>query len=141
VRGSLERRRRGGAQFLGSLTAQYRCLPLQRGELVITAHDVSPRECQLGGNTLSARHVADKVCVCDPAASVEWVVPASDENPWRPDAEGHLWFTGMSKRRPATVAEVNALGGTKNYPAEGHLRWLYTWGDYIKINGKFYRET
>ena len=75
-----------------------------------------------------------------PETPVEFI---SNLNPWRPDADGHRFGNACLSVRPRTVGEVQALKKLFNPPLkyrEGHLKWWYTWGDFIKIGGKFYRE-
>jgi hypothetical protein len=62
---------------------------------------------------------------------------------WRPGGEGHdFWMRAMSKG-PKTVAEAIALGKAIGLSAgivQQHLRWLYTWGDQVRIGGHRYDE-
>lgn len=59
----------------------------------------------------------------------------SPVNPWRDNSPGGAFYAKVLTARPATIADAIHLSGMKPGPAQGHLRWLYTWGDYIAING------
>ena len=66
----------------------------------------------------------------------------STHNPWRPGALGfNLFEQVLRPKQVTTIAQIledaEAIG---YYRADAmrHLRWLYTWGDFIEINGVRY---
>jgi hypothetical protein len=66
----------------------------------------------------------------------------STHNPWRPNAHGFNLFEHVLRNiTEATVGEVieaaMAIGYDRNDAAR-KLRWLYTWGDFIEIDGVRY---
>jgi hypothetical protein len=78
----------------------------------------------------------------DLGASIEFV---ADDNPWQLDTDGHRFGDVMLSVRPARVAGVIELSRIAfhpplKYPVQGHLRWWYTLGEFIKIDGRFYFE-
>jgi hypothetical protein len=63
---------------------------------------------------------------------------------WRPGGVGHDFWVRAMHKGPKTVAEAIALGkeiGLTAGEVQGHLRWLYTWGDQVKIGGHQYAST
>jgi hypothetical protein len=63
----------------------------------------------------------------------------SDRNPWKENTGGHPFYALILKERPGTIGEALDLAeaaGWGRKQAYDHLRWLYTWGDYIAIDGK-----
>ena len=62
--------------------------------------------------------------------------------PWHPRSEGALFHKILVERTPCTVEEIVLYArGITATRVQGHLRWLYTWGDYLKVDGKLWRET
>jgi hypothetical protein len=65
----------------------------------------------------------------------------SAHNPWRPTAPGFAFYNavlaplGLSETTVGAVIESAAKAGYKAGVAQGHLRWLYTWGNYMLIGG------
>jgi hypothetical protein len=63
----------------------------------------------------------------------------SDVNPWGANVPGREFYKTVLAKRPATVGEMldlAAVAGWRAVQAQGHLRWLYTRGDYVEIDGK-----
>jgi hypothetical protein len=63
---------------------------------------------------------------------------------WRPGGLGHDFWVRAMHKGPKTVAEAIALGKSIGLTAgetQAHLRWLYTWGDQVKIGGHQYDAT
>jgi hypothetical protein len=65
----------------------------------------------------------------------------SAHNPWRPTAPGFAFYNavlaplGLSETTVGAVIESAGKAGYKAGVAQGHLRWLYTWGNYMLIGG------
>ncbi len=74
----------------------------------------------------------------------------TDDNPWQYNTRGWRFFEAVMRQRPATVAEtiamteaalrkgINVGTGRSATIAQGHLKWLYHWGRYLVVNGKFW---
>lgn len=61
------------------------------------------------------------------------------DNPWGIGSPGREFYAVLLNKQPATIGEAldfAAIAGWKAKEAMKHLRWLYTWGDYIAIDGK-----
>jgi len=74
----------------------------------------------------------------------------SPENPWAllgrsgRNGKGYQFFVKVMAKGPATVQEAIDLGkeiGLKPGQVQGHLRWLYTWGPFVEIDGKLFEAT
>lgn len=66
----------------------------------------------------------------------------STHNPWRPNALGWNLFEQVLRVKASTtigqiIEDAEAIGYDR-FDTMRHLRWLYTWGDFIEINGKRY---
>lgn len=66
----------------------------------------------------------------------------SSHNPWRPNSLGYPLFEQVLRVKPiTTIGEIlddaQKIGYYREH-AMAHLRWLYTWGDFIEINGQRY---
>jgi hypothetical protein len=66
----------------------------------------------------------------------------STHNPWRPHSRAWNLFEYVLRMKTTTTIrgildDAEAIG---YYRADTmrHLRWLYTWGDFIEINGQRY---
>jgi hypothetical protein len=66
----------------------------------------------------------------------------STHNPWRPGSHGFDLFEKVLRVKNNTtigqiIEEAQVIG---YHPSDimRHLRWLYTWGDFLEINGKRY---
>jgi hypothetical protein len=74
----------------------------------------------------------------DPASTLQLT---SAHNPWRPNAPGYAFYAQVLAPlglEPTTVQAVLAAAHTAGFKpgvAQGHLRWLYTWGNYMLVNG------
>jgi hypothetical protein len=70
------------------------------------------------------------------------VVLISSHNPWRPGARAWNLFEHVLRKRPiSTVEQVLKDAGAIGYwetDVKSFLRWLYTWGDFIEVNGQRY---
>jgi hypothetical protein len=64
----------------------------------------------------------------------------SSHNPWRPNALGFNLFDKILRTKPVTtvdqVLKDAAAIGYDPVETMKHLRWLYTWGDFIEVNGQ-----
>ena len=85
---------------------------------------------------------------CRRLESEDRVKLISDHNPWRTDGLGYHLFESVLRPRQnqeMTVAEVQDIAERYQYPrpeTERHLRWLYTWGDFLELNGMmFFRKS
>jgi hypothetical protein len=56
----------------------------------------------------------------------------SSHNPWRPNAHGYNLFEMVLRKKPMTTAAI----GYFETDTMSKLRWLYTWGDFIEVNGQ-----
>jgi hypothetical protein len=70
------------------------------------------------------------------------VVLISSHNPWRPGARAWDLFEYVLRKKPmSTVQEIlddaKAIGYQET-DVKSFLRWLYTWGDFIEVNGQRY---
>lgn len=68
----------------------------------------------------------------------------STHNPWRPSSHGYNLFEKVLRPKNTAMTtigqiidEAEAVGYYRAETAR-HLRWLYTWGDFIEINGMRY---
>lgn len=66
----------------------------------------------------------------------------SSHNPWRPGARAWNLFEQVLRPKPVStvkqiVADAEAIGYRRK-DVERHLRWLYTWGDFLEISGQRY---
>jgi len=64
----------------------------------------------------------------------------SPDNPWRPDSDGHRLYSkllaaDLTNATVQTAIDIGTLLGL-SYSVQDHLRWLFTWGPYIEIDGK-----
>jgi hypothetical protein len=70
------------------------------------------------------------------------VVLISSHNPWRPGARAWNLFEHVLRKKPTTtVQEIlnDAMAiGYFDTDVKSFLRWLYTWGDFIEVNGQRY---
>jgi hypothetical protein len=60
---------------------------------------------------------------------------------WRPGSRGADFYAKVLSQSPATVGDAIAMGAKFGYSAgrvQSFLRFLYTWGDQIEIDGKRY---
>ena len=84
-----------------------------------------------------------------PFAPSDTLTLMTDENPWGSNANtpGSRFFEVVMRQRPATVGDAIAIsqqhdkGRAKEERiggAQGHLRWLYTWGPFLMVNGQFW---
>lgn len=75
----------------------------------------------------------------DPSWSVHVI---STHNPWRPTALGWNLFEHVLRKKTVTtigqILEDAAAIGYDPHNTMRHLRWLYTWGDFLVINNKRY---
>jgi hypothetical protein len=66
----------------------------------------------------------------------------STHNPWRRGARAwDLFELVLRKKTTSTIGEIieDAVAiGYNRYNVMSHLRWLYTWGDFIEIDGQRY---
>jgi hypothetical protein len=63
----------------------------------------------------------------------------SDRNPWSTNTGGHPFYALILAKRPTTIGaalDLAAAAGWRRKQAYDHLRWLYTWGDYIAVDGE-----
>ena len=72
-----------------------------------------------------------------PTASLRILSP---ENPWRPNSDGHRFYSALlaadlTNATIQTAIDIGAPLGLR-YSVQDHLRWLFTWGPYIEIDGK-----
>jgi hypothetical protein len=66
----------------------------------------------------------------------------STHNPWRPKSRAWNLFEFVLRPKLVTTVgeildEANAIGYNRAEVMQ-HIRWLYTWGDFIEINGRRY---
>jgi hypothetical protein len=77
---------------------------------------------------------------CKDFSNNDTVVLISSHNPWRPKSTAWDLFEFVLRVKPiSTVGEILADARAIGYYDSGtmqHLRWLYTWGDFIEINGQ-----
>jgi hypothetical protein len=64
----------------------------------------------------------------------------SSHNPWRPNSRAWNLFEHVLRVKPITtigeiMADATAIGYYESDVMQ-HLRWLYTWGDFIEVNGQ-----
>lgn len=64
----------------------------------------------------------------------------SSHNPWRPNALGFNLFEQVLRVKPITtigeiLQDAQAIGYYETETMK-HLRWLFTWGDFIEVNGQ-----
>lgn len=70
------------------------------------------------------------------------VVLISAHNPFRPNAQGYNLFELVLRKnlmKPTTVQEIindAQVIGYDETAVKSKLRWLYTWGDFLEINGQ-----
>jgi hypothetical protein len=66
-------------------------------------------------------------------------------NPWTPGSDGDRFYKEvLVAAKPKTVGEAieaakKLIPPLKN-GVQGHLRWLWTWGDYIRIGGRLWLD-
>lgn len=70
------------------------------------------------------------------------VVLISSHNPWRPGSRAWDLFELVLRKKPMTTVggileDANAIGYYRE-DTMSHLKWLYTWGDFIEVNGQRY---
>lgn len=74
---------------------------------------------------------------------LSWTVRVlSTHNPWRPSSHGFNLFEQVLRvRTETTIAQIlqdaEAVGYYRS-DVMRFLRWLYTWGDFLEINGQQY---
>ena len=66
----------------------------------------------------------------------------STHNPWRLDGYGYRFYEQVLRGKSSTTIggildDAHAIGFYKA-DVMRHLRWLYTWGDFLEINGERY---
>lgn len=66
----------------------------------------------------------------------------STHNPWRPNAHGNNLFEYVLRVKPETTIgqildDAEAIGYYRTDVMK-FIRWLYTWGDFLEINGQRY---
>jgi hypothetical protein len=89
----------------------------------------------------TVKHVtAWKACKSFPYDATVRVI--STHNPWRPTALGWNLFEHVLRKKTTTtigqiIKDAHEIGYDP-YNTMQHLRWLYTWGDFIEINGQRY---
>lgn len=71
------------------------------------------------------------------------VVVISSHNPWRPGCRAWNLFELVLRKKPITtikeiLEDARAAGYAEDTDVKSYLRWLYTWGDFIEIDGKRY---
>jgi hypothetical protein len=85
----------------------------------------------------TTQHYLDFKAVSFPeTATLEY---RSDKNPWRANIGGHPFYALILAKCPATTGaalDLAEAAGWRRKQAYDHLRWLYTWGDYIAVDGK-----
>lgn len=64
----------------------------------------------------------------------------SSHNPWRPGARAWNLFEHVLRKKPITTVQgiledAGAIGYWET-DVKSFLRWLYTWGDFIEVNGQ-----
>jgi hypothetical protein len=64
----------------------------------------------------------------------------STHNPFRPGARAWRLFEEVLRPKPKTTIrqildDAEAIGYFRN-EVKSHLRWLYTWGDFMEVNGE-----
>jgi hypothetical protein len=79
---------------------------------------------------------------CKPFDANATIRIISTHNPWRPNALGwNLFEHVLRNAEPTTIGKIidaaEAIGYYRTDTMR-HLRWLYTWGDFIEINGQRY---
>jgi hypothetical protein len=66
----------------------------------------------------------------------------SSHNPWRPGSRAWNLFEFVLRVKPiTTIRDIIKDAGDIGYfdtDVMSHLRWLYTWGDFLEIDGKRY---
>jgi hypothetical protein len=67
----------------------------------------------------------------------------SSHNPWRPGSRAWKLFELVLRVKPVTtirdiITDAMAAGYADDTDVMSHLRWLYTWGDFLEINGQRY---
>lgn len=77
---------------------------------------------------------------CPPFDTNATVRVLSTHNPWRPNAFGRNFFEAAIRGKGTTTVEqiyrdAEAIGYFRTDVAR-LLRWLYTWGDFVEIDGK-----
>lgn len=65
----------------------------------------------------------------------------SSHNPWRPNAYGYRFFEIVLRPKPITtvreiLADAANLIGYQSTDVMSKLKWLYTWGDFIEVDGQ-----
>jgi len=73
-----------------------------------------------------------------PTAKLEFTGGA---NRWRAGTPGSKFYEAVMAHNPGTVQAALDLGnaaGIKAAECQGHLRWLYTWGVGLKVDGAVY---
>jgi hypothetical protein len=82
-----------------------------------------------------------------PARCLEFCIltaTRSDKNPWKENTGGYPCYALILAKRPGTIGaalDLAAAAGWRRKQAYDHLRWLYTWGDYIAVHGKRWGAT
>jgi hypothetical protein len=60
-------------------------------------------------------------------------------NPWRVGTPGATFYDKVLAKKPATVKAALELADKAGIAgAQGHLRWLFTWGPHLKVDGKLH---
>jgi hypothetical protein len=85
------------------------------------------------------RHkIAFRRCRNFPLSATVHVI--SSHNPWRPKSRAWNLFEFVLRKKPITtikeILDDAAAIGYYESDTMQHLRWLYTWGDFIEINGQ-----
>jgi hypothetical protein len=79
---------------------------------------------------------------CKPFPENATVQVISTHNPWRPNSLGWPLFENvLRKKTTTTVGQILRDAsdiGFDPFNTMQHLRWLYTWGDFIEIDGQRY---
>jgi hypothetical protein len=101
---------------------------------------MSPQNMPIAPSATVKHVVAWKRCKPFPWTAKLQVI--STHNPWRPSALGwNLFEHVLRKKTMTTVGQVIKDAqdiGYDPYNTMQHLRWLFTWGDFIEIDDKRY---
>src|SRR5262245_51022286 len=113
---------------------------------VPVAHNTGPQgKASAGAHVMAWRGCAPLA----PTATLAWAPGYTPVNPWRPHTPGAAFYTAVlaptlaAGNGTATVQAVIAAGATAGLKAaavQGHLRWLYTWGPWLTVNGLLYGQ-
>ena len=102
---------------------------------------IAPRHPAGTGKSTKGGHVvAWRGCKSfDPSATITVVDLV---NRWRQGTPGSDFFEAVLAKKPATVQaalDLAKAAGIGASDAQGHLRWYFTWGSHIQVNGQFYK--